>query len=82
MKQNASKSNAKTIGDSLKLTTQNFGELCKARGFASVKEFARRLGRNDKTLWCAVRWPERYPATVKFIHYGLTRMRGKTRGAK
>jgi hypothetical protein len=61
------------------ITKENFQALCRYAGFKSVKAFARHIGRNDKTLWCAVRWPERYGPTMKLLRFWLTKKHG---GAK
>jgi hypothetical protein len=79
MKQRTRKSNTENSGESLIITRDNLGTLCKERGFRSVAEMARQMGRNDKTLWCAVRWPERYYPTMKLLRFWLTKRRGGAR---
>jgi hypothetical protein len=63
MKQRTRKVNSSALG----ITTDTLAMLCWQHGFRGVPALARKIGRHEKTLWCAVRWPDRYGPTFKLI---------------
>lgn len=63
MKQRTSKVNSAGTG----VSTATLGLMCWQAGFRGVPALAKKIGRHEKTLWCAVRWPDRYGPTYKLI---------------
>jgi DNA-binding MurR/RpiR family transcriptional regulator len=67
MKQRVSKVNSAEVG----VSTATLVPLCWQNGYHGVPKLAAKLKRHPKTIWCAVRWPERYGPTYKLIKSAL-----------
>ena len=67
MKQRTSKVNSAAPG----VSTATLVEMCWQNGYRGVPALAKKIKRHEKTLWCAVRWPDRYGPTYKLITEAL-----------
>lgn len=63
MKQRISKVNSAATG----VSTETLAVMSWQAGYRGVPGLAKKINRHEKTLWCAVRWPDRYGPTYKLI---------------
>jgi hypothetical protein len=53
------------------VTKENLVPLCYANGFKGVPPLAKKIGRHEKTIWKAIRWPDQFGPTYQKIQEAL-----------